>query len=188
MHLGRPIIDSERAQLAEDLMRRGIVGHAETAEDLNRAVADAIERFGHRHLGHTGFFHRCFAAVECLRRPVREESGLAQIDFVVRKLKADALMIDKPLTVRSAAHGIPEGDVMRALSRAKPSHAMGEARGRQPNLRVAEALSDFAEHAVGANSDILQFDDRVSAWQGAVDGIEHTDYKCFAKPFFERIF
>src|SRR4029077_4780212 len=64
VHLGGAVIDAERPHLAEQAGDDRIVGDAEPAEDLHRAVDDAPDRLGAHHLGDARFVAPALAFVE----------------------------------------------------------------------------------------------------------------------------
>jgi hypothetical protein len=49
---------------------------------------------------------------------------------------------------------------------------MGQARGRQADLRVAKALADLTQDAIAADANVVKFDLCVTAGRIAVHGVE----------------
>src|SRR6202451_1847020 len=64
MYLGGAVVDAERADLAKDARDDRVVGDAEPAQHLHRAVDDAPDRLGADHLGHARFMPPTLTLVE----------------------------------------------------------------------------------------------------------------------------
>src|SRR5579864_768074 len=74
---GGAVVDAERADLAEEAGDDRVVGNAEAAEDLHRAVDDAPDRFRADHLRHARFVAAALAPVEHPGgMPDREAAGV----------------------------------------------------------------------------------------------------------------
>src|SRR3546814_13304989 len=68
--------------------------------------------------------------------------------------------------------GVTRRDVVRAPGRAGPSHAMGEPRGREPDLRVAQPLADLAENIAVGHMEVVEADHGMAAGKRAVERVE----------------
>src|SRR3546814_19893161 len=81
-------------------------------------------------------------------------------------------MIDQRLAERHALAGVTRRDVVRAPGRSGPSHAMGEPRGREPDLRVAPPLADLAENIAVGHMAVVEADHGLAAGKRAVERVE----------------
>ena len=64
------------------------------------------------------------------------------------------------------------GDLLGVPGDAEPAHAVGQARGREPDLGVVEALVDGAEHRVLRDEDVLELQLAVTAEEALVEGVD----------------
>jgi len=87
--------------------------------------------------------------------------------------EADPLVLAQGLAEGGAAPRIIGGDVVRPPGRAKPAHAMRQARRREPRLSVAEPLPHLAEHRGLRHPQPVEPDHRMAAGHVLVEGIEH---------------
>ena len=88
------------------------------------------------------------------------------IDLVVGEHEADALVLTDTCAKGASPSGMMAGDIVAALRRAEPAHAVGEAGWGQAYLGIAETLAWLPEHLALVDPDVVQFDQAVSA--GAV--------------------
>src|SRR5258705_387108 len=109
--LGRSVIDPEGADFTEDLLDDRVAGDAGAAHDLNAAVGDAEQGFGHRDLGHRAFGRAQRAGIEHARAPADHQFRLLQIDEIVGEHEADPLMIDQRFSEGLAAARIGGRDL-----------------------------------------------------------------------------
>ena len=82
-------------------------------------------------------------------------------------------MLAQRLAERRAGAGVLNGDGLRPRRRAQPAHAMGEPGRRQPHLRVAKRLADFAENRRGRQSEIAEPHHSMALDVIAVHGVHH---------------
>ena len=86
-----------------------------------------------------------------------------QVDLGVGDHPLNRLMLGELLAERIALFRARDGDLERALRDAEPAHAVREPRGREADLRHAEAVADFAEDRGVGNADVRVFDLAMSA-------------------------
>jgi hypothetical protein len=89
--------------------------------------------------------------------PDREPAKI-DVDLVVGEHKADALMFTDRAAEGLPMAGVFQGDRITAARRTQPAHAMGQARGRQADLRIAKALADLTQDAIAADANVVKFD------------------------------
>jgi hypothetical protein len=95
-----------------------------------------------------------------------------QLDLVVGKLEADALVLADQLAEGVAAARVVDGDVVRPARRAQPAHAVREPRRAEAHLGVAQALAELAEHRAARHAHALELDHRMAAGRHRVDRVE----------------
>src|SRR5580704_15798868 len=97
-----------------------------------------------------------------------------QINLVVGKHEADALMLAERLAEGMPPPGVLDCDRVTAFGRAEPTHAMGETRGAEPHLGISKTLANLAEHAVRRHAHVIERGLGVSARRVAVNRVEHA--------------
>ncbi|MNL44512.1 hypothetical protein D3C87_1670930 [compost metagenome] len=115
--------------------------------------------FGAQHLGHTRLDIAPTAFVQHPGAMPNSQARAVQRHLVVRQHEADALVFTQGFAERIAGSRVVAGDIVGPAGSAQPTHAVGQPRGRQAHLRVAEALADFAQHIGGRNPHIFKTQD-----------------------------
>ena len=174
VHFGRAVIDPEGADFAEHLFDHRVGRHARATHHLDTPVRDSHQRLAHRHLGHRAFGCSQRPAVQHVSAPIDHHLRLFHVDQVLGQHEADALMVDQRLAEGVPRAGIGGGDFLRARHGAEPAHAMRQARRAEADLSILEALAAAAEHLVGADAEIVDGHDSMTARHRGVDRVEQT--------------
>ncbi|MNK62037.1 hypothetical protein D3C87_812050 [compost metagenome] len=95
-----------------------------------------------------------------------------QVHVVVGQHEAHALVLHQRMAEGLAAAGVVGGELVHAARGAEPAHAVREARGRQPHLRVAKALADGAQHVGGRHAQAVEAHHAVAAGEAAVECVD----------------
>src|SRR6201999_1136892 len=110
MNFGRSVVDTERPNIPVDALDNRVAGDADRAEDLQTAIDHATKRLGAKNLAHAGL-------VAGMRMLVEKPGGVpdrqprhVQIDGVVGKHEADALMFADESAERMPASGMLGGN------------------------------------------------------------------------------
>src|SRR5579863_1880872 len=163
MDLRRPVVDAKGADVAIGALDYGVVGDAHPAENLQRTIDDAPSRLRAEDLAHAGFIARLLALIEHPRRVPDREAAERQLVFIIGEHEADPLMLADRAAEGVTAPRIVGRDRMTAPRRTQPAHAVRQPRRTQSHLRVAEALADRAEDALGPDPHVVEFDLGVAA-------------------------
>ncbi len=81
-------------------------------------------------------------------------------------------MLAQRLAEGVAGARIVAGDVVGATRGAEPAHAVGQARGREAHLGIAEALADLAEHIARRNTQVVETQLPVATGEAAVQRVQ----------------
>ena len=170
--LGGTVVDPERAELRGEARERQLVGHAEPAAQLHRAVDHAADGLRDEHLGDTRLVTRGLARVEHLRAAADQRPARVEVDHAVGDQGlGDALLVEAP-TEELALGCVVEGHVERSACEAEPPHAVGQPRRSQPRLRQPESQPDLAEHGIVRDAAVVEHELCVPACERAVDGAD----------------
>ena len=166
------VVDAERAELRGEARERQLVGHAEPAAQLHRAVDDAADGLCDEHLRDTRLVTCGLACVEHLGAAADQCPARIEVDHAVGDQGlGDALLVEAP-SEELALGRVVEGHVERAAREAEPPHAVGQARRRQSHLCQPEAEPDLSQHGIVADAAVVEHELCVPAGERAVDGAD----------------
>src|SRR5262249_3503211 len=125
VHLGRAVIDAERAHLAKQPRDDRVIGDAEPTQDLHAAVDHAPDRLRADDFRHARFVAGALALIEQPSRVPDSQAAGVEVHLVVGEHETDPLMLAERLAEGGAATRIIGRNVVCATSGAEPPHAMG---------------------------------------------------------------
>ena len=172
VRLGGAVVDPERAELRGEARERQLVGHAEPAAQLHRAVDHAADGLGDEDLRDTRLVTRGLACIEHLGAAADQRPARIEVDHAVGDQGlGDALLVEAP-SEQLAPGRVVEGHVERAAREAEPPHAVGQARRREAHLRQPEAEPDLSQDGIVADAAVVEHDLGVPTRERAVDGAD----------------
>src|SRR6516164_6938756 len=97
-----------------------------------------------------------------------------QIDFIISEHESDTLMFADRAAERMPLPGMFGGNRMATRRCAKPAHTVRQARRSEPDLRIAKALSDFTEHTIVCDMNVVERHLGMPTRRVGIDGVQHA--------------
>ena len=147
VHLVGAVGDAQRAALAPHRGDRRVVGHAERAQALDRAVEHVHQHVGHDHLDHRDLLARDLLAVG-VHLPggvEHEQARLVDLHARGRDPVLHELLLADRAAEGDARVGVTAHDLEAAFRHADRAHAVVDAAGPEARLRDHEAAVLGAE-------------------------------------------
>ena len=157
----------------EHVGERRVLGVAERAVHLDRAVDDAVERVRDEVLRHRHLALEVFLAIDLVRRVQHHELALVELDRRLGDHPLDALLLREQRAVREAVERAVDHHVERDLGLRDPAHAVREPGRAEAVLAEQVALPAAAEHLVVVHAEVFDADLGVAA--GTVHRLDLAD-------------
>src|SRR5262249_52751479 len=163
MHLGRPVVDAESADVAVEALQHEVARDATSAADLYRTVDDAADRLGDEDLAHRRFLSRLLATFQLFGGVEDHQPRGVQFDCRIGDHPLQRLVLGEELAEGGALPHVVGADFQCSHGSAEPAHAVRQPRRPEAGLPQRKAPGKAAEALVPPDTAILQETLAVSA-------------------------